>query len=85
MIRAYPGRPSVPAGETLTLHVSGDEPRFRIAIYRWESTSMRSRRCCRTTASWSAWATTNTGATTRATRSKTSSPAAATWPCPAPT
>ncbi|KFC75184.1 hypothetical protein FG94_00714 [Massilia sp. LC238] len=36
MIRAYPGRPSVRAGETLTLHVSGDEPRFRIAIYRWE-------------------------------------------------
>jgi hypothetical protein len=36
MIRAYPGRPSVRAGETLTLHVSGDAPRFRIAIYRWE-------------------------------------------------
>ncbi len=36
MIRAYPGRPSVRAGETLTLHVAGDEPRFRIAIYRWE-------------------------------------------------
>jgi hypothetical protein len=36
MIRAYPGRPSVQAGDTLTLHVSGDEPRFRIAIYRWE-------------------------------------------------
>ena len=36
MIRAYPGRPSVRAGETHTLHVSGDEPRFRIAIYRWE-------------------------------------------------
>ena len=36
VIRAYPGRPSVQAGDTLTLHVSGDEPRFRIAIYRWE-------------------------------------------------
>lgn len=36
MIRAYPGRPSVLAGDTLTLHVSGDEPCFRIAIYRWE-------------------------------------------------
>lgn len=36
MIRAYPGRPSVQAGDTLNLHVSGDEARFRIAIYRWE-------------------------------------------------
>ncbi len=36
MIRAYPGRPSVQAGDTLQLHVAGDEARFRIAIYRWE-------------------------------------------------
>lgn len=46
---------------------------------------MRNRRCCRITACSSAWATTNTGAKPRATRSKTSSPAAATWPCSAPT
>ncbi|MFC0253510.1 N,N-dimethylformamidase beta subunit family domain-containing protein [Massilia consociata] len=36
MIRGYPGSPSVQAGAPLTLHVSGDHPRFRIAIYRWE-------------------------------------------------
>jgi hypothetical protein len=35
MIRAYPGHPSVQAGDMPTLHISGDEPRFRITIYRW--------------------------------------------------
>ena len=36
MIRGYPGQASVRAGNPLTLHVAGDEPRFRIALYRWE-------------------------------------------------
>ncbi|MGI4717009.1 MAG: N,N-dimethylformamidase beta subunit family domain-containing protein [Janthinobacterium lividum] len=36
MIRGYPGQASVRAGEPLVLHVAGDEPRFRIALYRWE-------------------------------------------------
>jgi hypothetical protein len=35
MIRAYPGRPSVLPGGTLTLHVSTDSSRFRVAFYRW--------------------------------------------------
>jgi hypothetical protein len=35
MIRGYPARPGVQAGEALTLHIAGDEARFRIAIHRW--------------------------------------------------
>jgi hypothetical protein len=35
MIRGYPGRPSVAPGQTLTLHVSTDAPRFRVAFMRW--------------------------------------------------
>jgi hypothetical protein len=35
MIRAYPGHASVWPGDTLTLHVSTDSPRFRIAFQRW--------------------------------------------------
>lgn len=34
MIRGYPRTPSVHPGETLTLHVSTDRPRFRIEVYR---------------------------------------------------
>lgn len=35
MIRAYPGQASVWPGGTLTLHVSTDSPRFRVAFQRW--------------------------------------------------
>lgn len=35
MIRGYPARPSVAPGERLTLHVSTDAPRFRVAFHRW--------------------------------------------------
>jgi hypothetical protein len=35
MIRAYPGQASVWPGATLTLHVSTDSPRFRVAFQRW--------------------------------------------------
>ncbi|HET9642514.1 MAG TPA: N,N-dimethylformamidase beta subunit family domain-containing protein [Burkholderiaceae bacterium] len=35
MIRGYPARPSVMPGGTLTLHVSTDAPRFRVAFHRW--------------------------------------------------
>jgi hypothetical protein len=34
MIYAYPRRPSVRAGTTLTLHVSTDQPQFRVEFYR---------------------------------------------------
>jgi len=35
MIRAYPAQASVWPGGTLTLHVSSDSPRFRVAFQRW--------------------------------------------------
>ncbi|MFP5405496.1 MAG: N,N-dimethylformamidase beta subunit family domain-containing protein, partial [Gammaproteobacteria bacterium] len=35
MIRGYPGRPSVAPGQPLTLHVSTNAPRFRVAFHRW--------------------------------------------------
>jgi hypothetical protein len=35
VIRGYPGRPSVAPGEKLTLHVSTDASRFRVAFHRW--------------------------------------------------
>lgn len=38
MIRAYPRTPSVRAGDSLTLHVSTDLPRFRIELYRQGAT-----------------------------------------------
>jgi hypothetical protein len=34
VIRAYPRAPSIRPGETLTLHVSTDSPRFRVEVYR---------------------------------------------------
>lgn len=34
MIRGYPRRPSVRPGQTLTLHVSTDQPHFRVEAYR---------------------------------------------------
>lgn len=34
MIRAYPNKPSIFAGETLILHVSTDQPNFRVSLYR---------------------------------------------------
>jgi hypothetical protein len=34
VIRAYPAAPTVTAGQTLTLHISTDAPRFRIAFFR---------------------------------------------------
>jgi hypothetical protein len=35
MIRGYPRQASVMPGDTLTLHVATDRPRFRVAFYRW--------------------------------------------------
>ena len=35
MIQAYPEHPSLRTGETLTLHVSTDAPRFRVDLYRF--------------------------------------------------
>ncbi len=35
MIRGYPARVSLTAGERLTLHVSTDAARFRAVVYRW--------------------------------------------------
>ncbi len=35
MIRGYPARPSVAPGTRLTLHVSTDAARFRVAFHRW--------------------------------------------------
>lgn len=35
MIRGYPLRPSVAPGQALTLCVSTDAPRFRVAFHRW--------------------------------------------------
>ena len=34
MIRGYPRQPSVRPGDTLTLHVSTDQPQFRVEVYR---------------------------------------------------
>jgi hypothetical protein len=34
MIRAYPNQSSIFAGQTLTLHVSTDRPKFRVSFYR---------------------------------------------------
>jgi hypothetical protein len=36
MIHAYPDRASVVPGEQLVLHVSTDQPRFRVHFHRWE-------------------------------------------------
>ncbi len=41
MIRAYPRWPSVRPGETLTLHVSTDQPAFRVEFYRQGPTLAR--------------------------------------------
>jgi hypothetical protein len=41
VIRAYPRWPSVRPGETLTLHVSTDRPRFRVEFYRQGATLER--------------------------------------------
>ena len=35
MIRGYPARPSVAAGERLWLHVATNAPRFRVAFHLW--------------------------------------------------
>jgi hypothetical protein len=35
MIRGYPRHASVMPGDTLTLHVATDSPRFRVAFYHW--------------------------------------------------
>ena len=35
VIRGYPRRPSVAPGQVLTLHVSTDAARFRVAMHRW--------------------------------------------------
>ena len=34
MIQGYPRQPSVRPGDTLTLHVSTDQPHFRVEVYR---------------------------------------------------
>lgn len=36
MIRGYPDRPSLAPGQPLTLHVSTDAPRFRVAFHRFD-------------------------------------------------
>ena len=41
MIRGYPRNPSVFRGETLTLHVSTDSPRFRVEFFRQGPTLTR--------------------------------------------
>lgn len=44
-----------PGCEPLTLHVSGDEARFRIAIYRWEDGLLPVRLAARTAIAWECW------------------------------